>query len=215
MKKRLTLCLGALLFAVACMLPAGAKPLAAYKLLGNDKKGDGQFVIATGASYPACGTGFSCDKYDIISLEMGADADAVHVKLTPFAGYFGTSGVMYAVHFQAGGKKFFTCWNMHSAGLTTDSHDVQENAMGCERFADETRVGPATRTDGVFADPNDFYVDWAVPKKAIGGGEQLTNVVAEIWARGASTSSPGAAPPAPYLWNVGDRAPDTGTWKYP
>src|ERR1041385_9095443 len=100
---------------------AVAAPLAAYDLVGTDKKGDGVLPLATGANYPECGTGFSCDKYDILTLEAGADADNIHLKISPAAPYFGMSGVMYVVHFEAGGKKYFTCWNIHSAGTTTQN----------------------------------------------------------------------------------------------
>src|SRR5690242_13666287 len=102
----------------ASLPTAEAKLLPAYTLVGTDKTGDAKLTLVTGVDWPACETGLSCQKYDVASLEMGQDDASIHFKLNPVASYWGTSGIIYAVHFQAGGKKFFTCWNIHSAGTT-------------------------------------------------------------------------------------------------
>lgn len=204
------------------LLPSGvSKALdpAGYEVIGVDPLGDGVLPLASGVNWPACGTGFGCTKYDVVQLETASDEETIHLKLRPGASYIGTGGLIYAVHFEAGGKKFFTCWAIHSVGTTAawgPRESELENTVGCSRFTGETQVGPATRALGVEDSTvaGNLYVDWPVPKTAIGGGTDLTNIVAEIWARGPSTSNAGSTTQAHYLWNRGDRAPDTGGWAY-
>src|SRR5688500_13228325 len=99
----------------------GAEPLASYDLVGVDTEGDGTLPLASGAAWPACGTGFGGTKYDIHSLEMAHEPDAFHVKLNPGAHYAGTSSIMYVVHFTVGETPYLTCWNVQSGGTTTNS----------------------------------------------------------------------------------------------
>ena len=208
-------------FVVAAALvpaPASAALLAAYDLVGTDPSADAVLPFVTGVNWPACGTGFGCDKYDVRTLEMGADEEKVHFKLNVGAAYWGTGGILYAVHFTAAGKKYYTCWTIQSVGTSGSgtSVDVAENTLGCSRFTGETQVGPALRADGVDASTaaGKVWVRWEVAKSAIGGSTEFTDIVTEIWARGVSTccATNAAGSQSQQLWNIADRGPNTGTW---
>lgn len=208
-----------LLVASVGLAPSGnAKLLDAYDLVGEDKNGDALNPVATGVDNPS--TTFSRGKQDIVSLQMGQDDETVHVKLNLAALYHGTSSLIFAVHMKVGGKPYFTCWNINSAGTTTMSNDVAENTLACSRFSGTTQVGPATRAAGVSVgtgpDKNNS-VRWEVPKAAIGkpaADAEITDIVAETWVRGVSTCCVGSTAQSPYMWNLADRAPDKGTWSY-
>lgn len=191
----------------------------AYDLVGEDTAADSVMPLATGANYPACGTGFSCPKFDITSLEMANDGDLLQIKLNMAASYAGTTMIMYAVHFKAAGTAYLTCWTVQSAGTTTMSNDVNENSLGCSRFLGETAVGPATRALGVETGTDAagrFYVRWEVPKESIGGATELTDIVADVWSRSVATCCAAnvGSSQSQQLWNKADVGPDTGVWGY-
>lgn len=218
MRRNLILAASLLIASVGLAPSGNAKLLDAYDLVGEDKNGDALNPVATGVDNPS--TTFSRGKQDIVSLQMGQDAESLHIKLNLAALYHGTSSLIFAVHVKVGGKPYFTCWNINSAGTTTMSNDVAENTLGCSRFSGTTQVGPATRAAGVSVgtgpDKNNS-VRWEVPKAAIGkpaADAEITDIVAETWVRGVSTCCVGSTAQSPYMWNLADRAPDKGTWSY-
>lgn len=193
--------------------------LETYDLVGEDTAADSVMPIATGANYPACGTGFSCPKFDITSLEMANDGDLLQIKLNMAAPYAGTTMIMYAVHFKVAGVAYLTCWTVQSAGTTTMSNDINENSLGCSRFTGETPVGPATRALGVEAGTDAqgrYFVRWEVPKESIDNAVELTDIVADVWSRSVATCCAAnvAASQSQQMWNKADTGPDTGVWGY-
>ena len=207
------------LLTVSALAPSavGAGLLPAYDLVGTDPAGDAPQPFASGVTYPACGTGLGCGKFDIIDLEMANDGDLLQVKLDTTASYSGTTSIIYAVHFTAGGTKYLTCWSINSAGPTGSHEDLAENTVACSRFTGETVVGPADKAGGVDQGTDaagKTYVRWEVPKADIADATDLTDITAEIWSRGPSACCPGSTTQSQYTWNRADVAPDAGVWSY-
>jgi hypothetical protein len=216
--KTLPLFMAALMLALTLPI-SNAALLEVYDEVGTDPTGDAVFPLATGVNYPSCGTGFGCGKYDVTSLEMANDGDNLQIKVNVAASYAGTTMILYAVHFKAAGTSYFTCWTVQSAGTTTASNDVNENSLGCSRFLGETQVGPATRAAGVQAATDAqgrYFVRWEIPKTAIKEPTELTDIYVDVWSRGVSTccAANAGSSQSQQMWNVADRAPNTGTWAY-
>ena len=203
---------------LATATPAIAAPLAAYDLVGTDPEGDAKNMILPGRDETPDTLGRG--KQDIIGLQMGTDATNVHFKMNLLGNYIGTSSLLFVVFFKAADTSYFTCWNIQSAGPTSNSVDVQEDLsqMSCSRFTSVgTRVGPTTRANGVEVAQDDagFFVRWEVPSSSIGDATSVTDIVAETWNRGANVDYvPATSPQSAYVWNQADRAPDAGVWAY-
>lgn len=208
------------------MAPAATAELrTAYGLVGEDPAGDAKNPVVTGQDIPesAVVVTFGRGKYDVLGLEIADEPDALVVKMNMGASYIGTSSMVYLTFFTIHESTYFVCWNINSAGLTTNYQDIGENLdLSCSRFNSlGTRVGPSTRANGVetATDPNGIvYVQWAVPRGEIDDarvGTLLTAVRAETWVRGVSTCCPpSTAPQSQYVWNIADRAPDDGEWQF-
>lgn len=220
----------------AAMLPAAhAQSPTAFDLVVEDPEEDAVNHVATGVHVQcvppenptgqSCVTQLSTAKQDIVALSFATTADTLYVKLNTLATYAGTSSLLYTVFFTVGETSYFTCWNVQSAGLTTNYQDVNENFdLGCSRFSlggTNTQVGPATRDGGVVVGPDegDIHILWPVARADIGDpadGVALTNVYAATWNRGVNTDhAPSTSPQSGYVWNQADRAPDEGAVAYP